>query len=99
MDDVQKLAQAYQELAAAYEQQSSDLDAARRDSVAQSKTLAEVRQELEIKTEALQRQSEDLKQIEAELVWTVAALQAAGRDGAGRRRGAKPGGTDLAAAI
>ena len=75
VDDVQKLAQAYQELAAAYEQQSRDLDAGRRDSVAQAKTLAEVRQELAIKTEALQRQSADLKQLEAELVWTRAALR------------------------
>ena len=74
-EDVQKLAQAYQELAAAYEQQSRDLDAGRRDSVAQAKTLAEVRQELAIKNEALQRQSADLKQLEAELVWTKAALQ------------------------
>ncbi len=61
LDDYRALAQAYQELQDRYVQQTKDLA---------SKT-----RELEIKNEALQRQGNDMKQTEAELVWTRAALQ------------------------
>ncbi|GIV76598.1 nucleotide exchange factor GrpE [Litorilinea aerophila] len=63
LEDYRALAQAYQELQARFEQQARE--------------LAELRRELEIKNEALQRQSADLKSLEAELAWTKAALQQA----------------------
>lgn len=61
LDDFRKLQEAHQNLLAQYERQSTE--------------LAEAEQQLEIKTEALKNQTEGLKQLEAELVFTRAALQ------------------------
>jgi molecular chaperone GrpE len=59
--DYQELREAFEKLRAQYERQGTE--------------LAEAEQQLEIKNEALQRQTEDLKQLEAELVFARAALQ------------------------
>jgi molecular chaperone GrpE len=63
LDDFRTLAQAYQDLQARHEQLG--------------KELQEKNRELEIKSEALHRQSVDFKQMEAELMWNRAALQQA----------------------
>jgi molecular chaperone GrpE len=65
LDDYRALQAAYEKLRAEYERQS--------------KKLAEVEQELQIKNEALGRQNADLKNLEAELVWAKAALQQEGQ--------------------
>jgi molecular chaperone GrpE len=82
LEDFQTLATAYQELKAAVERQRADLATVQRELVAKQQEAAEAKrklaertQELEIKGEALHRQSTDLKQLEAELVWAKAALQ------------------------
>lgn len=71
LEDYQKLAKAHQELQQRFAEQAEQLAAAQE---AQA-TLADLRRELEIKNEALSRQSADMKQMEAELVWARAALQ------------------------
>ena len=68
LENYQQLTQAYQQLQAKTEQAARELEN-------QTKTLAQVRQELEIKDEALRRQNADIKQMEAELVWSRAALR------------------------
>ena len=70
LDDYQKLKRASVELQDLYEEQQNQ--------------LAEVSRALEIKGEALHRQSADLKSLEAELVWTRAALEKADQDSAGK---------------
>lgn len=71
MEDYQRLAQAYQELQRELAQQAEASSAPQE---AQA-TIAELRRELEIKDEALRRQSADLKQMESELMWARAAVQ------------------------
>jgi molecular chaperone GrpE len=70
VEDYEKLAAHYQELKRQFEQQSKTLSE-------QAKLLEEYKNELAIKTEALQRQGEDLKQTESNLLWTRAALEQA----------------------
>jgi molecular chaperone GrpE len=60
LEDYQTLAQAFQELKNKYEETRQQ--------------LAETSRELQIKDEALRRQTTDMKQMESELVWTKAAL-------------------------
>lgn len=66
--DYERLAQAFEELKARYQQQEAELDQAR-------KELQQVQTDLEIKNEALHRQSEDFKKTEAELVFIRAAWE------------------------
>jgi molecular chaperone GrpE len=61
LDDYVALQKAHEELQDAYERQG--------------KEAAKLQQELQIKNEALHRQSADLKNLEAELVWARAAVQ------------------------
>ena len=68
LEDYAKLAQAYRELTVAAE--------------AQKKDLAARTAELAIRDEALHRQAEDLKQTQAELMFTRAALEQAQKDNA-----------------
>lgn len=75
IEEVQRLAQAYRTLQAQAEQQAQTLEALRREHADLTRQLAQARQELEIKSEALRRQSADFKHVEAELMWTRAALQ------------------------
>lgn len=63
LEDYEQLVAAYRELKNQHEQQS--------------KVLEEKQTELGIKDEALQRQSADMKQLESNLLWTKAALEAA----------------------
>jgi molecular chaperone GrpE len=74
-EEVQRLVQAYQALQAKAEQQAQLLEAQQREVATASKSLAELKRELEIKDEALRRQGDALKQTEAELVWAKAGLQ------------------------
>ena len=60
-DDYVALHRAHEELQAAFERQS--------------KEVAKLQQELQIKNDALHQQGADLKNLEAELVWTKAAVQ------------------------
>lgn len=60
----------YEELAAAYLNLNAKVEA-------QAKELEARKTELAVKDEALHKQGQDLKQTEAELVWTRAALQQA----------------------
>ena len=75
IEEVQRLAQAYRTLQAQAEQQTLALEALQREQADLTRQLAQARQELEIKSEALRRQSADFKHVEAELMWTRAALQ------------------------
>lgn len=75
IEEVQRLVQAYRTLQAQAEQQAQTLEALRREHADLTRQLAQARQELEIKSEALRRQSADFKHVEAELMWTRAALQ------------------------
>ena len=66
LNDYQKLARAFEDLKVRLAQQQDKLE--------------ETSRELEIKNEALHRQSADLKSLEAELVWTRAALEKNAQD-------------------
>ena len=70
----------YDALAYAYEQAQATLQELKSQSLAQEKALDAVRQELDIKNEALHRQGEALKDTENELLWTRAALEEARRE-------------------
>ena len=61
LDDYRNLQQMYEKLHAEYERQGTE--------------LAEAEQELQIKNDALHAQAQELKQLEAELVFAKAALQ------------------------
>jgi molecular chaperone GrpE len=74
-DDYQALAQAYQQLQAQLAQQQQELATSRRELEEKNRELAQKKREQEIQREALQRQTNDLRQLEAELVWAKAALQ------------------------
>ncbi len=74
LEDFQRLAEAYQELAQRVEQLEQALAARTRELEQQAQALAEARRELAIKQEALERQGADLKRAEAELMWTRAAV-------------------------
>jgi molecular chaperone GrpE len=90
LEEVQRLAQAYQTLLARSEQQAQalqaakrELDAKTREATAQAQTLAELKRELEIKQETLQRQSADVRKLESELVFARGALQQQDRQAQG----------------
>lgn len=61
LEDFRALQERFEKLRAEYERQSAE--------------LTEAEQQLQIKSEALHKQSEDMKELDAELVWTRAALQ------------------------
>lgn len=65
----------YQSLVVAYHQQQTAVEELKATIERQKQELAEKNKAVEIKSEALSRQTSDMKQIEAELVWTKAALQ------------------------
>lgn len=82
IEEVQRLAQAYQSLQARAEQQAQeltqrlrDLELKTREAASNAQALVELKRELGIKNEALQRQSAELRKLETELVYTRGALQ------------------------
>jgi molecular chaperone GrpE len=92
LEDFQRLAGAFEEQTQRAEKLEQALQAKSRELAALTQTLEEVRRELGIKQEALTRQSADLKQTEAELMWARAAVaqnekaQEDGDDGTWRDR-------------
>lgn len=68
LDDFRALQEAHEKLRAQHEALGAQYER-------QGTELAEAEQQLEIKNETLQRQTADVKQLEAELVFTKAALQ------------------------
>jgi molecular chaperone GrpE len=88
-EEIQRLLQARQSLQTQVEQQAQaleakqreldakqrELEAKQRELATQAETLGELRRNLEIKDEALRRQNADIKQMEAELVFTRGGLQ------------------------
>jgi molecular chaperone GrpE len=90
MEEVQRLAQAYQALQARAEQltqelaqRQHELEAKSREAAAQVQAVAELTRELEIKNETLRRQTADVRKLEAELVYAKAALQQQDRQAEG----------------
>lgn len=75
LEDYRAVTAAYQELQAQSERQAQELALRQRELAEKNQQFTEQSRELGIKTEALQRQGADLKQVEAELVWAKAALQ------------------------
>lgn len=82
VEDFRRLAQSYQELQETLRNVQSQQQAlekraaaAEQERNALTRSLKETRAELEIKNEALHRQSADLKELESELVWAKAALR------------------------
>jgi molecular chaperone GrpE len=82
MEEVQRLAQAYQALHAKAEEQAQllerqqrELEGKKREAATQTEIIADLRREVGIKDEALRQQGEALKQVEAELVWARAGLE------------------------
>jgi len=63
LEDYKKLVAAYQKLGAAYDQQKEQLH--------------QYQEQINIKDSALQQQTEDIKRLDAEMVWTRAALEQA----------------------
>lgn len=78
LDDYQSLLQAYKKL----EQQQRDMESAasryQEQAAGDAKRVKQLEQELDIKSEAMTRQSEALKELESELIWTRAALKQQG---------------------
>lgn len=70
LEDYEKLVLAYQDLQSRYEVQSRQIQEL-------TKQYRAKEQEVQIRDDVLKRQSEDIKRIDSELMWTKAALQQA----------------------
>ncbi len=70
LEDYEKLVLAYQDLQSRYEVQNRQIQEL-------TKQYREKEQEVQIRDDVLKRQSEDIKKIDSELMWTKAALQQA----------------------
>lgn len=79
LEDYKKLVTAYQTLSSAYEQQEAQLQ--------------QHQEQIAIKTSALHQQTEDIKRLDAELVWTRAALEQAQKSLDDVEQHAQPNGT------
>lgn len=75
IDDYNALVQEYQKLQQQAGRTQEQVAALQSQVERQAAELKEVRQELEIKSEALHKQADALKETESELVWARAALQ------------------------
>lgn len=75
MADYQQLAQAYQELQAQQQEWQGRQQELQNRLDAQNEELKNVQTELQIKNEALHKQSADFKEMESELVWAKAAVE------------------------
>ena len=75
VEDYQRLLRASRKLQMQNQELESTLEELRAQSAPGREDILALEQELEIKNEALHKQTEDLKQTESELVWTRAALQ------------------------